>query len=140
MSGELFIKFGRDLSKLIVQEHFHRNVSNIGTALDIHMQDFTHMWSFISNETINTFSALERAIYDKLGTPPQREAFLLIRFFAHLHKGDDFPVAQASLADRINVTQPGAKWVIEKLLEVGAIKKTADARVNSKAARYKWCE
>ena len=138
MTGELFIKFGQDLSKLIVEEHFHRNVSNIGSALDVHMRDFASMWRFILDQTINTFSALERAIYDKLGTPPQREAFLLIRSFAHLHKGEDFPVAQASLADRMNVTQPGAKWIIERLIELAAIKKIADARVNSRPALYRW--
>ena len=138
MTGELFIKFGWDLSKLIVEEHFHRNVSNIGSALDVHMRDFASMWSFVLEQTIKTFSPLERVIYEKLATLPQREAFLLIRSFAHLHQGDDFPVAQASLADRINVTQPGAKWIIERLIELVAIKKTADARVNSRPALYCW--
>jgi hypothetical protein len=138
MAGELFVKFGWDLSKLIVEEHYRRNISNVGSPVDVHMRDFANMWSFILDQTISTFSPVERAIYDKLRTLPQREAFLLIRSFAHLHKGEDFPVAQASLADRTNVTQPGAKWIIERLIELVAIKKTADARVNSRPALYRW--
>src|SRR4030095_9893983 len=138
MAGELFVKFGWDLSKLIVEEHYRRNISNVGSPVDVHMRDFANMWSFILDQTISTFSPVERAIYDKLRTLPQREAFLLIRSFAHLHKGEDFPVAQASLADRTNVTQPGAKWSIERLIELVAIKKTADARVNSRPALYRW--
>jgi hypothetical protein len=83
-------------------------------------------------------SASERRIFDQLNTDPQREAFMLIRSFSNLAKGGDFPVAQLSLADRLSITQPGARCVIAKLVELRAIEKTADARVNSKSACYRW--
>jgi hypothetical protein len=65
---------------------------------------------------------------------------MLIRSFARLAKGNDFPVAQLSLADRLSITQPGARCVISKLADprVRAIEKTMDACVNSKSARYRW--
>jgi hypothetical protein len=57
-------------------------------------------------------SASERRIFEQLNTDPQQEAFMLIRSFAHLAKGNDFPVAQLSLADRLKITQPGAPFYI----------------------------
>jgi DNA-binding MarR family transcriptional regulator len=138
MAGELFVKFGWELSKLIVEEHYKRNEVNVSTPFDVHMREFAYMWQHIFNKTLASLSGPERSIYDALGTLPQQEAFLLIRAFAHLHKGNDFPVAQSSLADRIGVTQPGAKKIIEKLIELKAVVKTADARVNSRPAFYHW--
>jgi len=60
----------------------------------------------------------------------------LCRSFSKL--ASDFPVAQLSLADRLSITQRGAGHVIGKLVKLRAIRKTADAQKNSKAARYRW--
>jgi DNA-binding MarR family transcriptional regulator len=60
----------------------------------------------------------------------------LCRSFAALKK--EFPLSQASLADRVGVTQQGVGYVIEKLISVGAIEKTANAKANRKPAYYKW--
>jgi hypothetical protein len=60
---------------------------------------------------------------------------VLIRSFAYLAEADDFPVAQLSLADRLSITQPEVRWVISKLIEPKAIKKTINACVNRKSAR-----
>jgi DNA-binding Lrp family transcriptional regulator len=62
---------------------------------------------------------------------------LLIRSFSKLSRYD-FPVALLSLADRLSITPAGARYVIDRLVELGAIEKTADARINSKSARYRW--
>ncbi len=78
----------------------------------------------------------ERIKFDKLQTEPQREAFLLCKSFADLKT--EFRLAQFSLADRIGLTQQGAGNVIEKLISVGAIEKTANAKTNRKSAYYKW--
>jgi DNA-binding MarR family transcriptional regulator len=102
------------------------------------MGEFDRLWQFIIKRTIETLSPYERAKYEKLHTPPQQEAFFIVRSFALLGKGQDFPVAQLSLADRLGVTQQGAGYVIEKLIGLGAIKKMADARINSKSATYHW--
>jgi hypothetical protein len=137
-AGELFHKFGWELSKTIIEEHYRRNSSNINTSLEEHMGEFDRLWQFIIKRTIETLSPYERAKYEKLHTPPQQEAFFIVRSFALLGKGQDFPVAQLSLADRLGVTQQGAGYVIEKLIGLGAIKKMADARINSKSATYHW--
>jgi hypothetical protein len=62
---------------------------------------------------------------------------LLIHSFSKL-AAYDFPVALMSLADRLSITPAGASYVICKLGELGAIGKTADARLNSKSARHGW--
>ena len=138
LAGELFCKFGYELSEAIVEAHYRRNETNINTSLDAHKREFGALWQYIISKTIDTFSASERAIYDQLQTDPQQEAFFIIRSFANLRSGDDFPVAQLSLADRLSITQPGAGCVIEKLSELKAIKRTAKARKNSRPALYRW--
>jgi hypothetical protein len=138
MAGELFHKFGWDLSKAIVEEHYRRNRANIGSAPEINMREFASLWQDMIRKTVDTFSPSERTRFDELKTPPQREAFFIIRSFAHFYSGDDFPVAQVSLADRLNISQRGAGCVIEKLIELKAIKQTAKARINSRSARYHW--
>ena len=138
--GELFYKFGRELSDQIIRQHYELNEKKVSTPLKEHLREFAGAWdSFLSN-AIKSLSASERRIFDQLNTGPQREAFMLIRSFARLAKGNDFPVAQLSLADRLSITQPGARCVISKLADprVRAIEKTMDACVSSKSARYRW--
>jgi len=136
--GELFHKFGRQLSERIIRQHYELYQKNITTSLKEHMREFNTLWDSFLGRAIESLSGPERGIFDQLKTDPQREAFMLIRSFSHLAKNGDFPVGQWSLADRLSITQPGAGCVISKLVELGAIKKTADARVNSKPACYRW--
>jgi DNA-binding MarR family transcriptional regulator len=126
------------LSEQIIRQHYELNDKNVATPLKEHLREFAAAWDLFLNTAIKSLSASERRIFDQLNTDPQREAFMLIRSFARLAKGNDFPVAQWSLADRLTITQPGAGCVISKLEALGAIKKTMDARVNNKSARYRW--
>jgi hypothetical protein len=79
----------------------------------------------------------ERGVFEQLNTDPQREGFMLIRSFSKMN-ASDFPISQFSLADRLSISQPGVGCVISKLIELRAIQKTADARINSKSATYGW--
>jgi hypothetical protein len=78
----------------------------------------------------------ERERFEKLQTEAQGEAFFLCRSFAKLKS--EFPLSQASLADRLSVTRQGAGYVIARLIELGAIKKTAEAKPHSRSACYRW--
>jgi hypothetical protein len=138
LAGELFHKFGRELSEKIIRQHYELNDKNVATPLKEHLREFTAAWDLFLSNAIKSLSASERRIFDQLNSGPQREAFMLIRSFARLAKGNDFPVAQLGLADRLSITQPGAGWVISKLVELRAIERTMDACVNSKSARYRW--
>ena len=138
LTGELFHKFGWQLSELIVRAHYDRNSANVNTGLGDHIREFNTLWKSILEKTLDSFSVSERAIYAELHTSRQQEAFFIIRSFAHLANGSDFPIAQLSLADRITATQPGAKLIIDKLIALEAIKKMANARPNSRSALYRW--
>jgi len=138
LAGELFHKFGRQLSERIVRQHYQLYEREVTTPLNEHMREFATAWNSFLAKTIKSLCPSERRIFDQLSTEPQREAFMLIRSFSKLAKGGEFPLAQFSLADRLSVTQPGVRWVISKLVELGAIEKTIDAQVNSKSARYRW--
>ena len=138
LTGELFYKFGIELSERIVDRHYQLYKANVGTQRIEHMRQFRAAWqSFLSNEQ-KRLTDSERAVLAKLHTEPQREAYFLCRSFSRVANGASFPVAQLSLADRLGVTQQGAGYVIAKLMEVGAIKKTSSAEPNKRSACYQW--
>jgi hypothetical protein len=100
------------------------------------MREFRNAWKSFRGKKEKEMTGSERVMFDKLQTEPQREAFLLCRSFATLKK--EFPLPQSSLADRIGLTQQGAGYVIARLIKVGAIRKTANAKTNRKSAYYRW--
>jgi hypothetical protein len=136
LTGELSHKFGFELSERIVTQHYELYRDNVTTGPDDHMREFRRAWRSFREEKVKQMTDAERVLFDKLQTKPQREAFLLCRSFAELKK--EFPLSQSSLADRIRVTQQGAGYVIAKLISLGAIKRTADAKTNRKSACYRW--
>jgi len=123
LAGELFHKFGRQLSERIVRQHYDLHKNNVTTPLRDHMREFAAAWNSFLSKAIKSLSPSEREKFDQLQTEPQREGFMLIRSFSNLVNGGDFPVSQLSLADRLSLTQPGAGCVISKLIEVRAIGK-----------------
>jgi hypothetical protein len=134
--GELFRKFGHALSEQIVKQHYYAHEGNVRTGLSEHLREFRQAWKVFQKKDLLGLSHSERERFDKLQTEPQREAFFLCRSFGKLKS--EFPLSQASLADRLTVTRPGADYVIERLIKVGAIKKTAEARPHTKSACYCW--
>jgi hypothetical protein len=136
LAGELMHKFGFQLSERIVARHYELYQANVTTQRKEHMRQFRDAWRSFRAKEENLLTDSERGVFDKLKTEPQREAFFLCRSFAKFKK--EFPLAQFSLADRLSVTQRGAGYVIAKLIAVGAIRKTADAKTNSKSACYRW--
>jgi TOTE conflict system, Archaeo-Eukaryotic Primase domain len=137
LTGELFHKFGRELSERVIRKHYDLYKKNVTTALKEHMREFAAAWENFRIKAIKSLSQSERGIFNQLNTESQREAFLLIHSFSNLATYD-FPVALLSLADRLSITPPGASCVISKLVDLKAIEKTADTRINSKSARYRW--
>jgi hypothetical protein len=134
--GELFRKFGHAVSEQIVKQHYSAHASNIRTDLAEHLREFKQVWESFRKKELARLSHSERERFDKLQTDQQREAFFLCRAFAKFK--NEFPLSQASLADRLSITRQGAGYVIERLIEVGAIKKTAEARPHSRSACYRW--
>jgi hypothetical protein len=136
LTGELYHKFGLELSERIVAQHYELYRDKVSTGRDDHMREFRNAWKSFRGKKEKEMTGSERVLFDKLQTEPQREAFLLCRSFAHLKK--EFPLSQSSLADRTGLTQQGAGYVIARLIKVGAIRKTTDAKTNRKPAYYRW--
>jgi len=134
--GELFRKFGYALSEQIVRQHYCAHDSNVRTGLAEHLREFRQAWESFRKKELARLSHSECERFDKLQTDQQREAFFLCRAFAKFK--NEFPLSQASLADRLSITRQGAGYVIARLIKVDVIKKTADARPHSKSAYYRW--
>jgi hypothetical protein len=90
----------------------------------------------IPQKKLARLSHSDRERFDQLQTEPQREAFFLCRSFAQLRS--EFPLSQTSLAYRLGLTPLGAGYVIARLIELGATKKTAEASPHSKPPCYRW--
>jgi TOTE conflict system primase-like protein len=129
--GELFRKFGFVLSEQIVRQHYCAHDSNVRTGLAEHLREFRRAWESFRKKELARLSHSERERFDKLQTDQQREAFFLCRAFAKFK--NEFPLSQASLADRLSITRQGAGYVIARLIEVDVVKKTADARPHSRS-------
>ena len=136
LTGELFHKFGFKLAERVVAQHYELYQGNVTTPREKHMRQFRDAWRLIRAKEEKRLTDSERGVFAKLQTEPQREAFSLCRSFAKFKT--EFPLSQLSLADRLSLTQRGAGYVIERLITLGAIKKTADAKTNRKSACYKW--
>jgi len=139
--GELIHKFGREASERIVQEHFRRYQQNIRSALDEHMRAFAKAWELMRNKIVDSLLPVERVAFDTLDSEHQREGFLIVRAFSKAaeHKSEhDFAISQSSLADRLNITPPGAAYVICKLCGVRVIQPTRPAVRHKSPARFRW--
>jgi len=139
--GDLIHKFEREAAQQIVEEHYRRNQENIRSALDEHRREFATAWEGMRKKLVDSLSPAEQQAFDALASEHQREGFLIVRAFAgaakHKHE-NDFPIAQASLADRLSITQPGAGDVIRKLCEVKVITQTQGYIRHKKSAQFCW--
>jgi hypothetical protein len=139
--GELFHKFGRNVSEGIVREHYCRYRDHVRTSLDEHMREFGVAWDGLARKIANALSPCERRKLDQLRSTAQLEAFFIIRAFAGaaLHNGcPEFPIAQSSLADRLGITPPGAADVIRNLIDAGIINLVQPYQRHKTSARYLW--
>lgn len=139
--GDLVHKFGREISQRIVKEHYEKYQDQIGTPLDEHMRDFITGWNGLVSKIVESLSPAETNRFDSLRSEHQREGFLIVRAFAgaaHHKREADFPIAWASLADRLNITPPGAGHVIRKLCETKIIEQRQCAIRHKSTARFAW--
>jgi hypothetical protein len=75
LTGELFHKFGRQLSERVVRQHYDVYESNVTTPLKEHMHEFAEAWQSILKKTKESLTLLERGIFDQLTTEPQQQQF-----------------------------------------------------------------
>jgi len=138
LAGDLSHKFGFEVAEKVAKEHYERYRGNVSTGKVEHMAEFRRAWKSLLKAKIKRMTAPERNCYDKAKTEAQRELIILCRSFAEFNNGD-FPLPQQSTADRLSLfDNTSAKYVIDKLIDFGGLTKTAEAKRNNKAARYKW--
>jgi hypothetical protein len=139
--GDLFHKFGRNVSERIAREHYCRHQDRVRTPLDEHMREFGVAWDGLAQKIADALSPCERRKLDQLRSRAQREAFCIIRAFAGaaLHNGcRDFAIARSSLADRLGITPPGAGDVIKNLIDAGVIDLVQPYQPHKISARFSW--
>jgi hypothetical protein len=139
--GDLIHKCGRETSERIVEEHYRRYQPDIGSSLAEHRRDFATAWEGMRKKILDSISSEEQRAFNMLGSEHQREGFFIVRAFAgaaEYNKEKDFKISQASLADRLNITPPGAGDVIRKLWESKVIAWTQSYVIHKESARFCW--
>jgi hypothetical protein len=140
--GELIYKFGSEAAQRVAEELYRLNHHNIASSLDAHLEEFATAWESMHREILDSLSIEERQKFDKLeNSENQREGFFIVRAFAGYarHKGEkDFQISQASFADRLSMTPPGAAKVIRKLCELKIIAGTQPCVRHKTSARFRW--
>ena len=139
--GHLSNKFGRETAQRIIEEHYGRNRKNIGSTPDEHLREFGAAWDGMREKLLKSLSREEGQKFKELKTEHQREGFLIVRAFAGLaeqRREKDFQISRASLADRLNMTPPGAGEVIKTLCQLDIIAPTKPCVIHKKSARYRW--
>jgi hypothetical protein len=138
--GELSYKFGRETARRIAEQLYRLNEQNIQSSLDDHLLEFEAAWGGMRKAHVAELSQEEQCAFDDLETERQRDGFFIVRAWAGVaeHKTEkDFPIARASLADRLSMTGPGASKVILKLCEK-VIAQTEPCVRHKQPARYTW--
>jgi hypothetical protein len=140
--GELIYKFGREAVQRIAEEFYRLNQQNIQSTLEEHLGEFATAWASMLREVLASFSQKEQEAFARLEkSENQREGFLIARAFAGLaekKRETDFPISQASLANRLSMTPPGAGKVIRKLCELNIIARTQPSVIYKQSARFCW--
>jgi len=139
--GDLIHMFGREAAQRIVEEHYGRHRENIRSSLDEHLRDFATAWEGMRKKLVDSLSPEERQRFNALVSEHQREGFLIGRAFAGAaeHGGKrDFAISQASLADRLRITRPGAADVVQKLCELKVVAPTQGYVRHRESARFCW--
>jgi hypothetical protein len=139
--GDLIHMFGRQAAERIVEEHYRRNQRNVRSSLDEHLREFGTAWDGMRKKIVDSLSPDEQQAFNALSSEHQREGFMIVRAFAGAAARNgkkDFAIAQASLADRLSITPPGATDVIQKLCELKVIAQTQPYVRHKKPARFCW--
>ena len=139
--GDLAHKFGREKSREIVERHYQTYEANTATPLEEHMRQFEIAWAGEIGKIRDRFAFSEKAIYDQLRTDHQREAFRIAWAFAGVarYKSEhDFLIARNSLADRLSITPAGGSYVIQVLIDNGAIRSTEPYQRHVCSAQFMW--
>ena len=106
-----------------------------------HAREFTEMWDDLVRKWQVESSDAERGKFALLKTESEKDAFRIIRSFARMAQeknAPDFPVALYNLAERLDMTPPGAGKLLGRFVEGGILKRTAYAVIHRSATRYAW--
>ena len=139
--GDIAYKLGGAMVRMLVADHYRAYESNLRTTLVDHLAEFEQAWIGQLAVIYGRFTERERGNFEQLGSDNQRDAFRIIWAFAGLAEKNgktEFPIARASLADRINVSKAGASDVLNRLIAVSAIRKTTDYVPHRSATMYQW--
>jgi hypothetical protein len=141
LTGSLFHQVGRGMAERFASEQFTRSTRKPKSTEQGHLRDFGDCWSGLHQKWLASLSPAERAAYEALHTELERDAFRIIRSFAGKATKDnstDFRIVRDDLAARIGMTGKGAGLLVQRFIEAGILKRSAEYVPHKFAARYQF--
>jgi len=139
--GKAFWYVGQQTARILVAHQYDTKLVSTEANRDDHLHEFENLWKGMVDLFIRELPPNIKASYDALATENERDAFRIIRSFAHGANSDnkpDFPIAVENLGKRLGITYPGASKIRQKLTGLGVIHLSQPHIPNSKAATYVW--
>jgi len=107
-----------------------------------HLKEFDKLWNWTVDQWREELSPAELALYNSFTSATERDLFRILRNFARLAaelNRSDFAFPLEHVASRLGVRFQHVSKLRRKFAAAGVISQTAAARVNSAAARFRWC-
>jgi hypothetical protein len=135
--GAAFYQAGREVAKRNAELQYMGANPAPATPLSEHLSEFDIAWSGMERGWCARLSALERALFNRLTTSTDRDAFRIIRNWSK-SESPDFRIHCRTLADRLGVTLQSASKLRRRFCSLGILEYVAPYVPHRLAARYKW--
>ena len=139
--GTMFHQIGHDMASKIAAAQYDQKTTTTKTTKEKHLAQFEKFWAGAEGNWLAGLSGSEKALYERLNSQNERDAFRIIRSFERLARKEsraDFPIVRDELARRLGITPAGAGWVRDQLAKHRVIERTQVFKANKTAARYRW--
>jgi hypothetical protein len=106
-----------------------------------HLEEFEHLWTWMTTQWRAELSDAEEEIFIMLGTQVERDLFRILRNFARRacsQKERDFPFPLQHVAKRLGVSFQYVSKLRKHFVGASIIVQTAPAMTNQSAARFQW--
>jgi hypothetical protein len=139
--GAVFHKISRKQALVLAEAQYAE--ATVATRADQaeHAREFAEMWDDLVQRWQCELTTAENGKFARLKIESEKDAFRIIRNFALMAQErnlPDFPVALYNLAQRLDMTPPGAAKLLGRFVEGGILKRTAYAVIHRSATRFAW--
>ena len=139
--GECSYQYGTDVVLRLAELQFESKLADTAATKEEHLKEADIALIGMVNQWLKKqANPAEALFHNKLSTTPRRDAFRILHNFAKVAEAssdEEFFVSHRTLAERLNISKPGAKQILDCFMKGEAIKQTRPETIK-RARRYRW--